>query len=235
MKKYRLLRFIIGLALLPVCIAATLTLLDAINMVSRFNTSFTLESIALALGYSTWLAIWFLLPRPAKSYVLAHEMTHAICGLLFGADVKRLNVTETGGSVTLSKSNLLITLSPYFFPFYTVIIILVWAITAYFIRPVPWLPLWYFMIGFTWSFHACFTLNSLSIKQPDIQVYGRLFSYVIIYSLNLMIIALWLIGTTPIKASTLSGCFRGHASSIYGSMYKKSARVVKRMARACEL
>jgi len=224
-------RFISGIALLPVCIAATLTLLEAVIRVSRSSSSFSRESIALAAGYVAWLSIWFFLPRPARSYVVAHELTHTICGLLFGADVKKLNITENGGSVTLSKSNLWITLSPYFFPFYTVIVILVWVITAYFIKPVPWLPLWYFMIGFTWSFHACFTLNSLSIRQPDIQIYGRIFSYVIIYYLNLMVIAAWLIGTTPVKASRLCGSFRDHTCSIYGLVYKKSVSTIKKAVR----
>lgn len=231
MKKYRTVRFIFGVALLPVCIAATLTLLEAVNMITRSSSTFSRESIALAAGYVVWLAIWFLLPRPARTYVLAHELTHAICGLIFGADVKKLNVTENGGSVTLSKSNLWITLSPYFFPFYTVIVILAWGITAYFVKPVPWLPLWYFMIGLTWSFHACFTLASLSIRQPDIQIYGRIFSYAIIYFLNLIVIAVWLIGTTPIKASTLCGSFRDHTCSIYGLVYEKCTYAVRRGVR----
>ena len=224
-------RFMFGVALLPVCIAATLTLLEAVNMISRSSTSFSGEVIALTAGYVVWLAIWFFLPRPARSYVLAHELTHAICGLLFGADVKKLNVNENGGSVTLSKSNIWITLSPYFFPLYTVIVILAWVITAYFVKPVPWLPLWYFMIGFTWSFHACFTLASLSIRQPDIQIYGRIFSYVIIYFFNLIVIAAWLVGTTPLKTTTLYGNFRDHTCSIYGLVYEKGVDAVKRVVR----
>ena len=231
MRKYRIMRFVFGIALLPVCIAATLALLEAINTVSRSSTSFSRELIALSAGYVAWLAVWFFLPRPAKSYVLAHELTHAICGLIFGADVKKVNISESGGSVTLSKSNLWITLSPYFFPFYTVIVILAWIITGFFIKPVPWIPAWYFLIGFTWSFHACFTLNSLTITQPDIQIYGRIFSYVIIYFLNLMLIAAWLAGTTPGKASTLCDSFRDHTCSIYGLVYEKSVSTIKKAGR----
>ena len=46
-------------------------------------------------------------------------------GLLFGARPSDVRVSASGGSVRLSKSNLLITLAPYFFPFYTFVVIVV--------------------------------------------------------------------------------------------------------------
>ena len=232
MKKYRVLRLLLGIALLPVCIGATLSLLEAINSINRSSTAFSTESISLFCGYIVWLALWFFLPRPARTYVLAHEMTHAVCGLLFGARVSNISVRESGGSVSLSKSNLWITLSPYFFPFYTVLVIVAYLVTGIFIRPVPWKPFWFFMVGFTWSFHACFTLNSLMIRQPDIQLYGRLFSYAVIYLLNLITIAAWLVVTTPVTPASLFASLIGHTRSTYSQTYDQGRRLINRAVRA---
>ena len=195
---------------------------------------FSQETIALFSGYLVWLAVWFFLPRPAKSYILVHELTHAFCALLFGAKVSNLHISDKGGSVSLSKTNLWIILSPYFFPFYTCIVIAAWLITGVFLDPVPWKPLWLFLIGFTWSFHACFTLNSLLIRQPDIQVYGRIFSYVIIYLLNLILVAIWLICTTTVTAEGFYNSFLEHTASIYTMLYEQVAWLLHKLTNLTE-
>jgi len=228
LKKKGALRLLIGIALLPACIGATQAVLNAAGAVTRSSSSFSMASIALFCGYLIWIALWILLPRPARSYVLAHELTHAVVALLCGADVSRIKVTENGGYVSLSKSNIWITLSPYFFPFYTFLVVTGYLITALFITPVPWKPLWYFLIGFTWSYHTCFTLNSLLIHQPDIKVYGRVFSYVFIYLLNLIVIALWLVATTPTETRTLAASFLAHTCSTYALIAEGCAALLRK-------
>ena len=101
-------------------------------------------------------------------YVLGHELTHALSGMLFGAKASRLKVTDKGGSVNLTKTNFIITLAPYFFPFYTFVVGIAALIVLIFVRPLPLIPLWVALVGFTWAFHLLFTLDSLSQRQPDI-------------------------------------------------------------------
>jgi len=226
--KFRVLRFLAGLALLPMCIAATRAVLDAVNAAGSSSAFFAAETTALAGGYALWLMLWFFLPRPARSYILAHELTHALWAVLFGARVSNIRVSERGGSVSLSKTNLWITLSPYFFPFYTFIVMAAWLLTGLMVDPVPFRPLWFFLIGFTWSFHACFTLNSLLITQPDIQSYGRIFSYVLIYLINLILIAAWLIFSTAASAASVYESFAAHTGSIYTLLYDHTAWVVNK-------
>ena len=48
-------------------------------------------------------------------------------------------------------------------------------------------------VGLTWAFHVTFTISMLSQHQPDIQEHGRLFSYVVIYSANVLLIGLWMV------------------------------------------
>ena len=97
----------------------------------------------------------------------------------------------SGGSVRLTKSNMLITLAPYFFPFYTFLVIIGALVTYAFFRPLPYLPLWLFLIGFTWSFHVLFTLETLGQRQPDVKLYGRIFSWTFIFIVNVAIVLVW--------------------------------------------
>lgn len=195
------------------------------NAASSSSSVFSVETIALAAGYALWLVLWFFLPRPAKTYILGHELTHALWALLFGAKVSKLKVSGKGGSVSLSKTNLWIILSPYFFPFYTFVVIVLWLLARILIKPVPFKPIWFFLIGLTWSFHACFTLNTLLIKQPDIQIYGRIFSYTIIYLINLLLIAAWLIFATTATATGIYESFATHTLAIYTLLYQQGAWV----------
>ena len=113
-----------------------------------------------------------------------------------GARVSRFRVGARGGSVTLSKSNFLITLAPYFFPLYTILVVAAYGALSLFYDLKAYEPLWLGLVGLTWSFHLTFTISTLRQHQPDIRIHGRLFSYAFIYLFNLLGIALWLVAVT---------------------------------------
>jgi hypothetical protein len=165
----------------------------------------TAESIALVGGMVAFVLCWMAVPHPVKTYVLGHELTHALWGLVFGAVPSKLRVSAAGGSVNLTKSNMLITLAPYFFPFYTFLVIVVALVTSAFIRPLPWLPLWMFTVGFTWAFHALFTLETLAQRQPDVKLYGRIFSWVFIFLANVVLVLVFLAAVTSLSFAQLGG------------------------------
>lgn len=148
---------------------------------------------AIPAGFSVSILGFFLLPRPFRTYVLAHELTHAIWGLLMGAKVGKMKIGRNGGHVMLSKSNFIISLAPYFFPFYTGLVIALWYAAGCFFDLSAYEPWWLAAVGLTWGFHVTFTVYMLSQRQPDVQENGRLFSYVIIYLANLFFVMLWII------------------------------------------
>lgn len=190
----RLLYTLTGLVLIPACWAATktlLTLLAALRLDSMGGVS--TGALWLAAGFLLWLTLFFFLPRPVKTYVLAHELTHAFWGLLMGARVSKLRVGDRGGSVNLSKTNFFITLAPYFFPFYTMLALAVRTLLGLFMDLSPYEPFWLGLIGLTWSFHLTFTVATLMQEQPDVAAHGRIFSYVVIMLMNLLGISLWLV------------------------------------------
>jgi len=215
----RLLRFLIGATLVPLCIAVTMALLDLLRLIpSGSHSLLSPETVWLLTGYFLWLGMWFFLPRPVRVYVVAHELTHALWGLFFGARVSGLRVSGKGGSVKLSKSNMFITLAPYFFPFYTVLVILIHAIIGLFVPNVPYPLLWLFLVGLTWGFHVTFTVQSLLIAQPDVLEYGRLFSYTIIYLFNLTGVGIWIVCTTSLAFGDFFSAVTMHTFAVYASI-----------------
>ena len=196
---------LLGVALLPMCWGVVRAFLDSVVAAAGESGGITAESIALLGGMLAFALCWMSVPHPVKTYVLGHELTHAIWGLLFGAVPSRLRVSESGGSVNLTKSNMLITLAPYFFPFYTFVVVIAAIVTYAFIRPLPWLPLWMFMVGFTWAFHVLFTIETLSQRQPDVKLYGRVFSWVFIFLANVALVLVFLAAVTSLSFAQLGG------------------------------
>ena len=226
----RFLRLVLALAMLPLACGVTRTFVDVFRLIPASGDSIVPPGLlAVSAGVAAFLAAWVFLPAPVRLYVLGHEFTHAVWGLAFGARVSDLKVGVTGGSVRLTKSNVWITLAPYFFPFWTMAVVgLALAVRAvmHFTHPgeplpVPWL--WMFAVGFTWSFHACFTIRSLMQPQPDVQEYGRIFSWTLILVCNILGVLAWIVCTTNISAAALFDCLWAHTVAAYAAVASAGA------------
>jgi hypothetical protein len=190
----KLIKLLAGIILLPFCVSLTMTLIDLMRSIAPASGADVHPGAwAFAAGFLLWLFIFFALPRPVRTYVLAHELSHALWGLLMGARVVNMNVAKRGGSVTLTRTNLLITLAPYFFPLYTAAVVGLYYLLMPFTDVARWHTVWIGLAGFTWSFHLSFTLSALGHQQSDVEEHGRVFSYAIIYSMNMLGICLWLV------------------------------------------
>lgn len=209
------LRMLLGLALLPACWGVARAFVDAMLAAAGATGGLSVEAVALLGGIAAFALAWMALSHPVRAYVLGHELTHALWGLIFGARPSDIKVGASGGSVRLTKSNMLITLAPYFFPFYTFVVIVCALVTYAFLRPLPFLPLWMFLIGFTWAFHVLFTLETLTHRQPDVKLYGRLFSWAFIFLGNVAIVLVWMATTTPLTFADLGGFLVNRLVSAY--------------------
>ena len=216
------LRMLVGLALLPACWGVSRAFVDSLLSAAGATGGLSAEAFSLLGGIVAFALAWMAVSHPVKAYVLGHELTHALWGLLFGARPSDLKVGANGGSVRLTKSNMLITLAPYFFPFYTFVVIVCALITYAFLRPLPFLPLWMFLIGFTWAFHVLFTVETLMQRQPDVKLYGRLFSWAFIFIVNVGIVLVWMAAATPLTFAELGGFLVNRLVSAYigvGSLF----------------
>jgi hypothetical protein len=195
------LKFLIAVLLLPICAGAALALGAILRACGGADTTW----VPFLAGAGCWCVIFFLLPKPLWLYVFGHELTHALWAWGFGGRVKKMKVSSKGGHVIITKTNFLITLAPYFFPLYAIIIIgvfaaghLIWGWERFFV---------YFdlLLGAAYAFHVTLTFHALQTEQSDITSQGYLFSGVVIFLGN----ALILLFGIPLLAQkvTLGGAF----------------------------
>lgn len=177
-------KFIIAVLLLPVCAGAAL----ALGQVVRHNGGADTTWIPFLGGAACWCVIFFLLPKPMWIYVFGHELTHALWTWLFGGEVKKMKVTSKGGHVLISKTNFVIALAPYFFPLYAVIVIAVFALGNLVWNWHGYLVWFHLLLGAAYAFHVTLTGHVLQTQQSDITSQGYLFSAVVIFLGNTLVL-----------------------------------------------
>ena len=199
----RFLLFLLGIALFPVIPAIALSISDLLPAVSLHGFPWIAhEPLAVFSGYAFWTLVFLIMPPSAKVYVLGHELTHALWGLLTFSRVGRLRVDKNGGSVDISHPGFFTTLAPYFIPFYLVVVLLLRFCLGLFIPMEPYALCWLFLIGIAYGFHVTYTVKSLSCLQPDICVYGHVISYVAIVIFNLLLFGYGFVAVTPATLPT---------------------------------
>ena len=179
------LRFLLGLAAVPIAVIASIVLYHQVGLVQQLSKN---QSYFLA-GIVIYLVVHSIFYKPAYLYILGHESTHALFTWLCGGRVTSFRATFRGGRVTTTKSNFLITLGPYFFPVYTVLISCAYFFVSLFSETGRPASVFIFLIGFSWAFHIVLTIYFIKMEQPDIMKMGALFSIVLVYIINLIIVA----------------------------------------------
>lgn len=186
----------IGLLLFP-ALAGTLETLLSLLAALQTDPVQGQTLLTFLAGGALWLLIFLFLPQPFRSYVLAHELSHALAAWLSGARVQHLRIGKNGGSVEVSHAGLFITLAPYLLPFYSLLLLAVTATAGLFTDVSAWTPYLPFALGFTGSFHLCFTLQALAAGQSDIRPYGPLGAYPLIALGNLLFLLAGLLLLIP--------------------------------------
>ena len=155
------------------------------------------------VGAVVWVAVFFAgiwayrEPRPLRVYVFGHELTHAIWVWAMGGRVMRFKVRRDGGHIITDTNNFLIALAPYFYPLYSLMVIALYGIASIFYNLAPYTPVLFGLLGLTWAFHMSFTLWMIPKGQSDLTYHGTLFSLVVIYLMNVLILLALLIIAAP--------------------------------------
>ena len=177
-------KFIIAICLLPICAGAA----KALWLVLRASYGADTVWVPLLAGAVCWVVIYALLPKPMWVYVFSHELTHVIWTWMSGGRVKKMKVTSDGGHVITSKTNFLITLAPYFFPLYAVLVVVVFAVGHLVFGWKNYLVWFHLVVGTAYAFHVTLTWHVLKTRQSDVTSQGYLFSAVIIFLGNVSIL-----------------------------------------------
>ena len=178
-------KILLGLALIPFCLGF---LWQFASMV--FSVTYRPQSpYFFVAGGIAYLAVHVLFRKPVLTYVFGHELTHAFFAMLFGGAVKSFHATERGGRVTVTKSNFIITLAPYFFPFYTFCALILYGIARATDAGSTAINTFLFLSGASFTFHLMLTLIFLHTDQNDIKEQGAVFSYPLIFLFNVLFAA----------------------------------------------
>ena len=177
---------ILALLLLPTCVGEAQALWRVVAASGDASTIW----VAMGAGAACWFIIFALLPKPMWLYVFGHELTHALWTWLSGGSVKKFKVTSEGGHVVVSKTNFFIALSPYFFPLYTGLVVLVFLLGQWLWGWRAYLIWFHLCVGATYAFHLTLTWHILQTRQTDITSQGWIFSTVIIFLGNVTVLLL---------------------------------------------
>lgn len=193
----RLLRWLVALLLIPVCLISTYTLVCQFSH-EAVHQSFwrSKEFLFFGMGAALMVAL-FCLGVARRTflllYVLGHELTHAFFIIFHLGKIMDMQVSPEGGFIATNKSNILISLSPYFFPFWSVTGISVYGIFSL-CTTIPWYAdaVLYAWIGISWSFHLWWTVWMIPRDQPDLKENDTFFSLVFIYLSNILVLSMML-------------------------------------------
>lgn len=190
----RILRWLLGLLLVPPSLVTSLTLLERFSH-ATINQGFWQTAAFWYFATGSLLMIGWFWSGLLKSfflylYVLGHELTHVAFVLLCRGKVSDFHVSTQGGYITTNKTNLLIALSPYFVPFWSLIGAIIYAVVQWLMVLHPYWNLgFYAFMGITWTFHMVWTLWMIPRDQPDLKENGTFLSLVIIYLANVLVLA----------------------------------------------
>lgn len=142
-------------------------------------------------GWAASLARW--------SYVLGHELTHALAVWATGGSVYAISIGKKEGHVDLSHSSVFVALAPYCVPFYALALVMGYRVLLWLKPEAGGEALFLFLMGAALGAHLLFTWDCLtSARQPDLDAAGGVvFSWALIAMANALMIMLLLKGLFP--------------------------------------
>lgn len=242
----RSLKFVVGLMLLPLAWVLTETFFNSFHRAAVVFAFWATEEFwFFGLGAALW-TLWFFgslwatgQPHPLRVYVFGHELTHAVWVWAWQGTVQKFRGwSRDGGYIITDTHNFWIALAPYFYPIYSFAIILVYAVasifynvagsteTFMFVTPLQWL---FALLGATWAFHLTFTVWMIPKGQTDLTYHGTFFSLVVIYIMNVLLLALFLVvGAPEVSFSAFGAEFGENATKLW----QVAEVLVRRMMRS---
>jgi len=177
---------IAALLLIPAVSAVLYTCLSMIVNSSDFSS----RIIYFLFGFVSYGIFFMAFKKPLVTYVFGHELTHVLWVLIFSGRIDSMRVSKKGGYIKANRKNFLILLAPYFFPIYTILVIIGYIIVSHFYNISRFFPIVAFAIGFSWSFHILLNALAMARSQDDFEHTGTFFSVVLVVLCNIFILGL---------------------------------------------
>ena len=163
-KAFNVIKFILGVCLLPFVYSITYAFLNEFYVIDRASQySFWAGVVTIVIIY---LFVW----EPLVIYTKGQRILEMVF-CFFQPFVK---------------------VAPYLLPIYTVLLFLLYGICTLFLKPENILGYFVFMFGFSLGLHLIFSAKSLRSKQGDFLKGNYIFGFSFVYIINLSLFALGL-------------------------------------------
>jgi len=176
---------VLGILMLPASFSFGLNLFKQVSNISSYGN---IEHYFFC-GIAAYVILHIVFFRPVYIYVLGHESLHVLATWICGGKVTSFRASSSGGSVETTKANFFVALAPYLFPFYTIIIALIFGGLSLIMDVSAFINIFVFALGFTLTFHLIMTIEMIKKKQQDIAETGYIFSINLIFICNLILFA----------------------------------------------
>lgn len=141
----------------------------------------------------------------SQIYIISHELSHALAGIISGNRIKKIKIFKDRGYVSFSRNpDKFTTIFPYLFPFYNILtatislfVYLFWNLFNY--------KIFLIIEGFCLSFHIINTFSIILTPQSDFKkLGGRFKSFFMIIFVNSIIVYIITIAFFPNKKMVLT-------------------------------
>lgn len=187
---------LLGTLLVFPCIAITRVIL---LQITSNDIVWQLRGNPLAAFFALGVAATFflLLIPPIRSlllslYVYGHELTHLVFVYICYGNVSAFKASANGGYIIANRANILVSLSPYIFPFWTISLALIYGITNLFVNLNVATPYFFLLFGASWAFNIFWTAWMIPLGQSDLTSNGTFFSITLIYLANTLVLSILL-------------------------------------------
>ncbi len=163
-KTFGVIKFILGVCLLPFVYSATVSFLRQFSLVDNVS------QVYFWSGIITFVLIYFFVFEPAIVYQKGHRLLEIIFSF-FAPLVK---------------------VAPYVLPIYTLVIFVLYLLLSLFFKSREFFYFFLFMFGLSLALHLIFSAKSVRSKQGDFLKANYIFGFSFVYITNLIIVALCL-------------------------------------------
>lgn len=183
----KIIKNFIGLLAIPLVSSAVFSLYKVGEEFFKIGKN----SLYLSIGIVTYILLRVGISKLGSSMmefieVFYHELIHTVCSVMCLKGIKSFFASDAkGGEIQTSKSNFIIDLSPYFFPLVAVIFSLIKTIVVG--KYYGYLIL---CAGIGIGLHLSSVFHDLKVEQSDIDKNGAIFSFVIIFFLNMIFLGI---------------------------------------------
>lgn len=195
-----LLKWPIALLSIILFVPACYRLWRVIEYIYEHPSPYLMLLYGLGVYVVLWV-IWFQYSMMGQWFsTLEHELTHAIFAILSLNRVTGLNATGHSGGVMHYQGygNWIITLSPYFVPTLSLVVLLVLSLAK-----ITYLPYLMFLMGMSIGYHLLSTWKETHYQQPDLKESGWVFVGLFLPTANILMLLIILTALPNDELSTM--------------------------------